>query len=128
MSEKCSICLKSGPNFVLTCTHKFHALCLYGCLQGKTTFPCPLCRKELSQTEQDRLSDTMLADLANCTKLPIEEEDSQSSVVDEGGADGGSASGADGGFAGCAEGSSAAVSRFSDGCAFIDLTRDNSDQ
>ena len=79
----------------------------------------------MSQAEQDRLSDTMLADLANCTKLPIEEEDSQSSVVD---ADGGSASGADGGFAGCAEGSSAAVSRFSDGCAFIDLTRDNSDQ
>jgi len=125
MSERCSICLKSRPNFVLACVHKFHALCLYGCLQEKTTFPCPLCRKELSQAEQDRLSDTMLADLANCTKLPIEEEDSQSSVVD---ADGGSASGADGCSAGCAEGSSAAVSRFSDGCAFIDLTRDNSNQ
>ena len=127
MSERCSICLKSGPNFVLACVHKFHALCLYGFLQGKTVFPCPMCRKELSQAEQDRLDGTMLANLANCTKLPIEEEDSQSSVVDEGGADGGSASGADG-CSGCAEGSSAAVSRFSDGCAFIDLTRDNSDQ
>ena len=84
-----------------------------------------MCRKELSQAEQDRLDGTMLANLANCTRLPIEEEDSQSSVVD---ADGGSASGADGGFAGCAEGSSAAASRFSDGCVFIDLTRDNSNQ
>lgn len=102
-SENCAICMKSSPcDFVLSCKHTFHATCLYASLQGRTTFPCPMCRNELSGEEQQRLDDDMMAYLSTGEKLPIEdsqpsEEESQDPAASGGGA-----------------------------CVFVDLTRENS--
>ena len=103
MSEECSICLGSGTNLVLLCIHKFHAACLQRAYEGKSKFPCPLCRRELSDAEHDVLFQTVLAGLVDCPKSSVE----------------GSQSGAAGG-------SSAADSSFADGCAVVDLTREDS--
>ena len=123
--SQCSICFKSGPNFVLSCTHSFHAPCLYGCLQQKTEFPCPLCRAELSQDEQNRLTAAVMDDLSTGGKLPIEEGYSQESAEGEGCIAEGAAGGAAGVSIDLTQDDGGAGVAAAGACIVIDLSMDD---